>query len=134
MALETDMLEYLKADATVQSLVGDRVWPNMRPQGSDYPAVTIQRISGGRMYADDGEVGLTQARVQVSSWGKSYTDAKGVAQAVVGRLSATRDVTQGATTFLYITLENELDLREGGGGQAEYLHQIVSDFDVLCTN
>lgn len=134
MPLETDLLEYLKAGPGVQALVSDRVWPNVRPQGSAYPAVTIQRVSGGRMYADDGEVGLTIARVQVSSWGTSYTDAKGLAFAVAARLSATRDVTQGATTFLYITLENELDLREGGSGQAEYLHQIVTDFDVLCTN
>ena len=128
--MEADLISYLLADVQVAALVGDRVRPNLRPQGEALPSVTVTRISGGPEYADDGEVGLLDARVQVDCWGDTYTVAKGTAGAVTNRLSAVRDVVEGATTFLYVTLEDERDLSEVGANRAEYLHRVSLDFRV----
>lgn len=111
-------------------LPGATVTPVARTQGSPLPAVVIQRVSGGPEYADDGEVGLLGARVQVDCWGETYAAAKDQAIAVRGALSALRDRVQGATTFIYVTLEDERDTREPGYNNAEYLFRTSLDFDV----
>ena len=106
--------------------------PHLRPQGEALPSVTLSRISGGPLYADDGEVGLLSARMQIDAWGETYTSAKTLARAVTERLSAVRDVVQGATNFMYVTLEDERDLSETGANRAEYLHRVSLDFIVWC--
>lgn len=129
--VDKDLIAYLTADTALQALVGQRVYPVARPQGSARPAVEVSRIYGAPEYADDGEVGLQQARFQVDCWGDDYASAKNTGRAVTARLSAVRDVTQGTTTFLYIMLDNEQDLREGGSGEAEYLFRTLLDFTVV---
>lgn len=126
--VDRDLIALLAADAALQALVADRVTPVSQQQGAPRPAVTVARISGGPEYADDGEVGLLQARFQVDCWGDTYPSAKDTARAVTAALSAVRDVTQGTTTFLYILLDSEQDVREGGGNAAEYLFRTILDF------
>ena len=130
--MEEDLIAYLAADAGVAALAGDRVRPHLRPQGEALPSVTLSRISGGPLYADDGEVGLLSARMQIDAWGETYSSAKTLARAVTERLSAVRDVVQGARNFMYVTLEDERDLSETGANRAEYLHRVSLDFIVWC--
>lgn len=128
--MEADLIAYILGDVTVGGLVGQRVRPGLRVQGEATPSITVTRISGGPEYADDGEVGLLNARVQVDCWATTYTGAKQLSGAVTDRLSAVQDVTQGATTFIYITLSDERDLSEVGANRAEYLHRVSLDFSV----
>jgi hypothetical protein len=128
--VEADLISYILADAGVGALVDDRVHGVVRPQGSALPAVTLTRISGGPEYADDGDAGIGMTRMQIDCWSETYTGAKQLQAAVFDRLSAVRDVTQGATTFIYITLEDARDLQETGSGQSEYLHRVSLDFMV----
>jgi hypothetical protein len=87
----------------------------------------LTRISGGPLYADEGEVGLEQARIQVDCWDTTYGGAKLVARAVKASLSAYAGVA-GATTFQFIELDMEQDLREGGGNAADYPFRTALDF------
>ena len=128
--VDNDLIEYILADAGVQAIAGSRVKPVSQEQGAVRPAATVSRISGAPEYADDGEVGLQQARFQIDCWGDDYASAKNLARAVTSALSAVADVTQGATTFLYIMLDSEQDVREGGSGDAAYLFRTILDFTV----
>lgn len=125
--VEQALIQYLLDDAPLVALVDVRISPT-REQGGALPALTLTRISGAPEYADDGEVGLQEARVQIDCWASTYGEAKNVAIAVTNRLSAVRDVVQDGLTFLYITLDNEQDFREGGSENFEYLHRVCLDF------
>src|SRR5688500_1096601 len=124
--MEEALIARLLADSGVAAIVTTRVFPGARPQGSPLPALVMNRISGGPLYADDGEVGLQQARIQVDCWAETYAGAKLLARAVTVSLSAFEG-TVGATTFEFIELENERDLREGGGNAATYPFRTALD-------
>lgn len=130
MTLEGALIQYLLAGAGVTAIVGDRVTPISRTQGDPLPAVTVTRVSGAPLYADDGEVGLTNARVQVDSWAETATAARDLSDAVRTRLSAVQDVLQSGVTFIYIMLDNEQDFREGGSQEPDYLFRVSQDFIV----
>lgn len=125
---ESALVAMIKANATVASMISGRCWPATRPQGSAYPSATVQRISGGPEYADDGEVGLMQSRIQVSCWAENQSAAKELAIAITNALTPGFDVTQGAIVFRYIFLDNEQDLHEFGANSAEYPFQVALDF------
>jgi hypothetical protein len=127
--MEEALITRLLADGGVAALASTRVFPGSRPQGSALPAVELHRISGAPEYADDGEVGLEQARIQINCWGATYTAAKLLARAVTASLSAFEG-TIGATTFQLIELDIERDLREAGGNAADYPFRTSLDF--LC--
>ena len=129
--MEEALIARLRADAGVAAIADMRVFPGARPQNSALPAIVVNRISGGPLYADDGEVGLEQGRIQVDCWAETYTGAKLLARAVTASLSAF-DGTVGATTFEFIELENERDLREGGSNSADYPFRTALDFVVLA--
>jgi hypothetical protein len=131
MQMEEAVIARLLAGSGVAAVVGTRVFPGAHPQGSALPAVVLNRISGGPLYADDGEVGLEQARIQIDCWAETYTGAKLLARVVTACLSAF-DGPVGATTFEFIELENERDLREGGGDAASYPFRTALDFVVLA--
>ena len=130
---ESALVSMLRANGAVAAVVGARVWPNSRPQGNAYPAITVTRISGAPEYADDGEVGLLPSRIQISCWGLTYSDAKELAVLVTAALSSGHDVVQDGVTFIHILLDNEQDLHEFGANNAEFPHQIVLDFLTMTT-
>ena len=129
--MEEAIIARLLADSGVAAIVGTRVFPGSRPQNAALPSAVLNRISGGPLYADDGEVGLEQGRIQVDCWAETYTGAKLLARAVTACLSAF-DGTVGATAFEFIELEIERDLREGGGNSADYPFRTALDFVVLA--
>ena len=129
--MEEAIIMRLLADSGVADIAATRVFPGSRPQGSALPALVLNRISGGPLYADDGEVGLEQGRIQIDCWAATYTEAKLLARAVTASLSAFEG-TVGATTFQFIELDIERDVREGGGNSADYPFRTALDFLVMA--
>ena len=125
--MEEAVISLLLDDAGVAALVSTRVYPGSRVQGSALPAVVINRVSGAPVYTDDGESGLSQARLQVDCWGTTYSSAKGVARAVKAVLSAYNGAVDDAV-FQNVLLDAERDLREGGGNASEYPFRTGLDF------
>jgi hypothetical protein len=74
--IEAGLIDYLSNHPLVTSIVAGRVYPQMVPQGTALPAITVQRISSQRPYEYDGPSGLVGARIQVSSNALTYQDAK----------------------------------------------------------
>jgi hypothetical protein len=130
MSVEVAIIDYLLAGSAVAAIIGTRIFPLTRPQGSALPALTVTRISGAPVYASDGEAGLLDARLQIDSYAETYTAAKDLAAAVTNRLSAVQDVVQSGVTLIYVMLDSEQDLREGGSGEFEYLFRVRQDFIV----
>lgn len=126
--MEKDLIAYMLTLSAITTLCNSRIYPVDRPQGTDLPALTLLRVSGGPEYADDGEVGLEFGRIQVRSWGVSYASAKDLAIAVQNALSATVDVTEGETTFRQIHVDTIRDQpRVSGSNTAEYLFSTTLD-------
>jgi hypothetical protein len=122
-----DLIAYLLASATITALTGTRITPAAASQGAALPYVTVEAITRGPLYADDGAVGLTQDRVQIDCWATTFSGARALADAVIARLSAVRDVVQGATTFVYMLIDNTQDLREAGSNAFEYTYRMSLD-------
>lgn len=125
-----DLIALLLTASAVTALVDNRIRPGSRDQEDALPSISVNRISGAPEYADDGEAGISEHRVQVDCWADTYTGAHAVAVAVQTALSAIQDVTQGATTFIFITLETTRDMRETGTAQADYPFRVSLDFSV----
>jgi hypothetical protein len=125
-----DLINYLLADASITAVVGARVTPSSTAQGTALPALTLHGVSGAPLYADDGEVGLNDDRVQIDCWAITYAEARDLSDLVKSRLSAAQDVSQGDTTFIYMLLDNYQDLREGGSNAAEYRYRVSLDFEI----
>jgi hypothetical protein len=71
----------LVADATVLSLVGQRISPFLAAQGIDRPYVTLQRTALTPQNHLRGNGNLDYVRVQVDSWAETYESVRNVANA-----------------------------------------------------
>jgi len=127
--VEAAIISMLLADASVAAIVGTRVYPLSRPQGSAFPSISLFSVDGGPEYADDGETGHEVRRVQVDGWAMTYTETKAIAAAVRNVLSFFFGTAFGVF-FAVIILEDERDFREGGGDQTEYPFHVTLDFVV----
>ena len=82
-------------DATLPSLVSNRIHWVRSPQGSVSPRIVLYRIAGLRDMRMDGPTGLVSSRVQADCFGTSYGSAKAVARALEARLSGYSGTTGG---------------------------------------
>lgn len=129
MTMEAALIDKLLTTPAITALVSTRIYPLKRLQASAYPSLVVTRISGAPLYADDGEVGLQNARVQIDSYAMSYSQAKDLAQVVRSTLSAFSGDHDGVT-FSYIMLDEERDIQESGAGAAEYPMRVAMDYIV----
>jgi Protein of unknown function (DUF3168) len=125
--LAIDLTTYLKADATIAAAVGPRVFPNIVPQGSAFPAISYNQVSGVRLYdVNNGPTGRAMPRITINSWATRYLEVRQLADAVRLRLNGFRGV-MGSTRVGRITLDNEFDTFEEEAGQSG-IHRVVQDF------
>ena len=131
--MEEALIAKLLDTSGVSAIVGTRVFPLSLPQGSAKPAITVQRVSGAPLYADDGEVGLEAARMQIDCWAETYSGAKLLSRAARDCLSAFSGTHEGIN-FRYLMLDAERDLREGGSNADHYPFRTSLDFIVWYVN
>jgi Protein of unknown function (DUF3168) len=125
--LAADITQYLKADATIAAAVGQRVFPNIVPQGSNFPAISYNQVSGVRLYdINDGPSGRAMPRITINSWAIRYLDVRNLADAVRQRLNGFRGM-MGSTQVGRITLDNEFDTYEEEAGLSG-IHRVVQDY------
>ena len=115
--LETAVYAALVANATVNRKCNTRIYPIVMPQGVKFPAITYQRISGGKVNTLDGYSGLANPHMVINSWATNYDTAK--------ELSKDIHVTMNAATFKTI-LATELDAYDSDLG----LFAVSQDFSV----
>lgn len=125
--MQGDLITYLRQDATIKNLVGNRVTPVSR-YGTDLPAVTVTRISGNAVLTMAGPSSLRRSRVQVDCWAESWTTAQELASAVDAALTGMRGQTLGQTEFQEVALEAVRETKEGGTAEPGYPFRSMLDF------
>ncbi len=112
----------LVADAAVAALVGADVFPALMPQGTQPPAIVYSVISSVPENSLTGTAStrLSQFRVQVDCYAKTYLEAHAVAEAVDSVLDAQ------SSPNLSIWRESS---RDDYDNEAE-LHRVSMDFGV----
>lgn len=102
MTFEADLRSHVLADGTVSGYVGERMFPVIRKEGTQPPAITYQRIAGVPQTDLDGDDGnLMNIRVQVDVWTKKHDDAKVIAEAIRIRMQT------AASTFRSVMIADE---------------------------
>ncbi len=112
MEIREALRNFLAADVAVSALVGDRIWPNKLPQDeSDYPQITLLKVSNPRVRNLSGPDGLSSPRIQIDCWGLTAESAKDVAEAVRKPLDGYRGPMggTGGVNVQSITFEDERD-------------------------
>jgi hypothetical protein len=126
--MEEAFTNYLLGASGLTALVGPRITWATRPQASALPSVVLHKITSQPIYSDEGESGLTSARMQIDCWGATYAAAKGVARQVMARLSGGgASFTQSNFEFQASFAEDEQDSFERGAG-GEDLYRVRLDF------
>jgi len=107
--MEEELLALIRADAAVQTALGDRINWVRRPPKDQLPGATLQRIGGDRGYHMKGPDGLVRSTVQADVWGLKYEDAKLGTRAVQNSIDGFRSA-QPDTRFQGIFIETERDM------------------------
>lgn len=130
MMMEEAFAAYLVASGDLAAIVGQRIDWAIRPQAEATPAITLHNITSFPVYADEGDTGLSYARIQTDSWAKTYAEAKAAARAITERLNSNGSkFVQSGIEFQISYKADEQDSFERGAA-AESLYRVRQDFDI----
>lgn len=103
-APEAFLFQRLTSQTSVYSLVGNKIFPLLAPQGTGLPLVVYQRTAVERPRHLGGNVGNPVVTLQLTTYGTSYTNVKQIARfvrfAVDGWTGTTAGVTIQRTTLV----------------------------------
>lgn len=120
----------LATDATLDALVGGRVYPTWRPQDGPLPAVTMVQAGMREPRKLAGSAAYRSARLRISAWGVDPEQAEEVAEAIRARLLDFRGPV-GRVFLGQVAALGEVDMSEDGedGGQG-MIHQLILEYRV----
>jgi hypothetical protein len=95
---EAALIAALQAAPNVAALAGGRVFVAGARQGTDYPYVTVQRISTAGAAYLDGPSNLEWPRFQIDAWSTKASEALALGEAIRGVIDAI-ELTAGGLTF-----------------------------------
>lgn len=72
----------LAGSTAVNALAGTRIYALQIPQNPTFPCATYELIGAERESVMSADTGQVHARVQVTSWAKTYTAASALSEAV----------------------------------------------------
>ncbi|MFN7177115.1 MAG: DUF3168 domain-containing protein [Thermaurantiacus sp.] len=93
--MEEALIGFLLSDGPLAALVGNRIHDTVNEQGSQLPRLRLSLINSVPAYADDGEAGITESRIQIDTFAPTRTIALSVSRAVFARLSAVSQTIAG---------------------------------------
>jgi hypothetical protein len=118
MSIESGFTALLVADSTVNGLVAGRIYPDVEPEGCQFPVIVYQRISTPREVTLDNAADTPHARFQFAC--KDVTAAKAAAlKAAVKNALAGFVGLADDTTVQAIMVEDERSMwnyQEGSTG------------------
>lgn len=106
--IEEALIPFLRSNADVSGMVGNRIHHNARPQDGALPVIVIHRVSGPRERVLVGRVPLAHPRIQLDCMGGTAKDAQTLADKV---RKAVEDFhgTMGEYTVQVITVDDDRD-------------------------
>lgn len=135
--LTKDIRDHLADSVEIANAVGDRIYPDGMPQGSEYPAIVISDLSSTPEYDLGGEVGTHTSVVTVDCW----TDGKGgrervnqLGEMVRNRLSGYRgQLGDGAFCSGAMLIRNNTVAAEPLPGSDQHRRRASMDFSIVHT-
>lgn len=97
MGIESALVDHILADATVSAEIATRFYPDVAPQGADFPRATYQVISTDHPQHAAGGAGLAESRVQLDYWAKTALERR-------TGIDALRERLQGFTGAMGVEL------------------------------
>lgn len=119
----TYLIAYLKADAPLVALIGERLWNNVLPQGSALPAVTFQQAGRNPVHHRGGPNVLVTTRWQFGINGRSYTTVRAVADALIVALQAFTRSDSPRVSRVFV--DSATDDVQPGFDTADYFRTLV---------
>lgn len=95
MSAETEVFDALYNSAGVTSLVSSRIYPDVLPEKTAYPAIVFSREKTTPIYSIGSQYFGADVSVQVGCWGKTRTEADSVASAAISALASAGIPHQG---------------------------------------
>jgi len=124
VSFEADLNAHLAGDAGVAQVVGERIWPQIRPEtDTALPAITtliVDTVPSNDL--DNGDGSLLNKRVQIDVWAEDYDSARNLAELVRTRMKTS------ATNFSSL-MNSDQDLYE----QETKLFRVLMDFSCWYT-
>ncbi len=124
-------------DTALAALLGSgpfRWYANVLQQGSSFPAVVVQQISGSNMYGVNCRIKQGFSRYQFMIWGGQYIAGLQATQAVAAALTVFMDTWDGGSGIAGLTQYSNLNI-----GQREFvypwpdspIYQLALDFNIF---
>ena len=101
---------YLGASSGVTEISSDRIFPVTIPQIAPLPAITYTLFNGQRVHAMVKDPGLTNPRVQVSTWSTDYATLDSLSKQVRLRLQDFTGEMATGVDIQRVFFEDEIDL------------------------
>lgn len=136
MEIDDAILVRLKAYAGLTALVGQRIFPNLVPQGQALPAVTFMTVSDIKNHILTGQLALEQPMIQYTARATTKAAARAVANQIKAALNDFSGTLSGIVVQ-HIRLENEIqsaDVDEtksgAGGGDLAKTYYVDLEYEV----
>ena len=132
--MEETLVSRLRATAAIAALVGTE---NSRPainwieRGETLPSVTLQDVSSGRRYAQDGPIDLENPMIQMDCWATTYGAAKLLARAVRDEMETSETVSGIEFVESFLVAERDMTPEDLGSGIKVF--RVSLDFSVWFT-
>lgn len=112
------MYAHLCANVALAALVGTRIYPEILPQDVVYPCMRYARVGTIRGLMLDGVNTLTEVRMQIDIWARSYAEIRAIGNALRAALDGVTG-NLGGVSIQFSRYEADIDLSELEGDQRE---------------
>ena len=129
MTLETGLYSYLKGQAAVNAVTGNRIYPIRLPQNVTFPAIAYTRISGQRVHVMGAISGVASPRIQIICWAETYGAAKDLAE-IVRLVLDNYSGAMGGTTVIASLIDDDADMEDAAPNTGRKLYGVRTDYEI----
>lgn len=101
-----DLIAVLEDDATIGSLVGDKIYPEQAPQGAALPYLILTDISLIGDYNLAGASGIRQTRIQFDCYARLKSVSEDTKNQVLTLFDGRKQTLNSSTEVLSCVIEN----------------------------
>lgn len=124
---------YLLAQSSVSTLVGQRMYPDVLPQGATLPAIVYYRISTERQHTVSDCLRHARARFQVDCYAESRTAAQSVASAIRTCGVTAYKGTTDSIWFTGISIDSGDEHLTEPPTNGQHVPRYITTFDLLVS-
>lgn len=115
------------ASADISNDVGSRVHTDHLPQATTYPAITYQKISGGKELSLSGPGRIRTARVQIDTWAETRAKSEELAEYVLHQFHGFKGTVGGVYLAVGAVSNDGTGMYEDGIDK----YRVSADFEII---